>query len=370
MADNFFMGAFGGSFLNHQYLIAATAPTDPLNSVNASLKAALDDGDQGYRLTVKPANIKGGKIDSAIAVSAQNIFVNFGNITPDGYAINTMQPPYQPSSNAPAASALGNERLLADPGKATTLPPQTSDTIGDYLTRRNVEWAWYAGGWGFQSARSIAAGGWQGSDYVGGKALKPGSDTPFVNFQFHHQPFNYFKRFDPATPEGQAERAEHLKDAGVQGEKFVDDIRAGKLPPVTFYKPVGNLNEHAGYADVQRGDQHIADVIAELEKSPQWGHMLVVVTYDENGGYWDHVAPPKGDRFGPGSRIPTLLIGPTVRKGYVDHTMYDTTSILRFITRRWNLPELPGLAVRREKLKENSGVEQGDLSGALTAAAS
>jgi acid phosphatase len=361
MADHFFMGAFGGSFLNHQYLIASAAPVVPVTAANKARVAALDDGPQGHMLTVKPANAG----QSALAVSAANIFVNGGSITPDGFGVNTMQPPFQPSSNAPAAGAAGAQLLLADAGKDTTVPPQTGPNIGDYLSNKKVGWAWYAGGWSYQLARATNPAGWQGSDYINGSALRAdGSALP--NFQFHHQPFNYFERFDPATEKGPAERAQHLRDAGLAGESLVADIRAGKLPPVTFYKPVGNLNEHAGYADVKRGDQHIAEVIAELEKSPQWAHMLVVVTYDENGGFWDHVAPPKGDRFGPGSRVPTLLIGPTVRHNFVDHTLYDTTSILRFITRRWNLPELPGLTVRRQALKANAGVEQGDLSGALT----
>ena len=115
------------------------------------------------------------------------------------------------------------------------------------------------------------------------------------------------------------------------------------MPQVTFYKPQGNLNEHPGYADVLSGDEHIADVVAHLEKSPQWPHMLVVITYDENGGFWDHVAPPKGDRWGPGTRIPTLIVSPFAKRGFVDHTLYDTTSILRFITRRFGLPELAGI---------------------------
>ncbi len=77
--------------------------------------------------------------------------------------------------------------------------------------------------------------------------------------------------------------------------------------------------------------------------------MVVIVTYDENGGWWDHVAPPKGDRWGPGSRIPALVVSPYAKKGFVDHTEYDTASILRLITRRFWLPTLPGLrrATRR-----------------------
>lgn len=365
MADHFFMGAFGGSFLNHQYLIAANPPVVPVTAANNAKVAILSDGPQGSHLAVDPAATGAA---SAMTGPASSIFVSNGaTITPDGFAVNTMQPPYQPSGNKPAPDAHVppvTEGLLADPTNVTTVPPQTQANIGDYLSDKSVEWAWYSGGWAFQTARSTNPAGYIGSDYAN-VGLQADGVTPFVNFQFHHQPFNYFKRFDPTTAAGIAERSDHLKDAGVTGENFVADIRAGKLPPVSFYKPVGNLNEHNGYADVLRGDQHIADIVAELEKSPQWGHMLVIVTYDENGGLWDHVAPPKGDRFGPGSRIPALIIGPTVRKNFVDHTMFDTTSILRFITRRWSLPELPGLATRREALKANSGVEQGDLSDAL-----
>ena len=134
---------------------------------------------------------------------------------------------------------------------------------------------------------------------------------------------------------------------------------------MTFYKPQGNLNEHAGYADVMSGDQHIADVVEHLEKSPQWPHMLVVITYDENGGFWDHVAPPKADRWGPGSRIPALIISPLAKKGAVDHSLYDTTSILRFITKRFALPLLPGLVERDAALKAHGSPPLGDLTAAL-----
>jgi acid phosphatase len=366
MADHFFMGAFGGSFLNHQYLIAATPPVVPITATNSSKVATLDDGDQGFHLKVDPT--KPGAA-SALLGPATSIFVtSSATLTPDGFAVNTMQPAYQPSGNKPVANGAGiTAGLLADPSNPTTVPPQTQATIGDYLTQKGVGWAWYSGGWAFQTARATNPAGWVGSDYSGA-GLQP-DGTPFVNFQFHHQPFNYFKRFDPTTADGVLERNEHLKDAGINGENFIADIRAGKLPPVSFYKPVGNLNEHNGYADVLRGDQAIADILSELEKSPQWAHMLVVVTYDENGGIWDHVAPPKGDRFGPGSRIPAIIAGPTVRKGFVDHTMMDTTSILRFITRRWSLPELPGITRRRQALLQNSGAEQGDMSEVLDTSA-
>jgi phospholipase C len=214
-------------------------------------------------------------------------------------------------------------------------------TIGDLLSRQGVSWAWYAGAWE--------------------AALSGKNARPVPNFQYHHQPFNYFASMAPGT----AERAKHLKDGGLGGTEFIKAIDAGALEQVVFYKPQGNLNEHAGYADVQSGDAHIADLIAHLRKSPQWDHMVVIVTYDENGGFWDHVAPPKGDRWGPGSRIPAVIVSPFAKKGFVDHTRYDTTSILRFITKRFNLPLLPGIQARDESVKANGGEPFGDLSNTL-----
>jgi phospholipase C len=182
-----------------------------------------------------------------------------------------------------------------------------------------------------------------------------------VSFQYHHQPFNYYANYAPGTPA----RAEHIRDGGLDGAAFIEAIDAGTLPQVTFYKPEGKQNEHAGYANVTDGDAHIADVISHLEASPQFAHMVVVVTWDENGGWWDHVAPPKGDRWGPGTRVPALIISPFARRHFVDHTAYDTASALRLITDVFGLPELPGLAARDAALAANGEPPMGNMSAAL-----
>ena len=96
--------------------------------------------------------------------------------------------------------------------------------------------------------------------------------------------------------------------------------------------------------------------------------MVILVTYDEFGGQFDHVAPPKGDLLGPGTRIPALVISPFAKKGYVDHTMYDTASALRLIARRWSLPTLPGLAARDAAVTASTGKPMGDLTNALNLA--
>ena len=331
LADDFFMGAFGGSFLNHFWLICACTPVYPdadKSPAKPSISVVDSDG-----VTLTPATNA-----PASAMDGVPKFVSDGNLTPDFFAVNTMQPPYQPSANKPLA---GGDPAMGDPSAPTTLPPQHEQTIGDQLSLKGIGWAWYAGAW--QAA-------------LDGKGAGP---TP--NFQFHHQPFNYFANYAPGTPA----RAEHLKDAGMGGVDFIKDIDAGALPPVTFYKPQGNLNEHAGYTDVESGDRHLADVIEHLQGSPQWAHMVVIVTYDENGGFWDHVAPPKADRWGPGTRVPTIIVSPFAKRGYVDHTQYDTTSILRLIAHRFGLPPLPGVVVRDAALVAHGNPPMGDLTNTV-----
>ena len=82
-------------------------------------------------------------------------------------------------------------------------------------------------------------------------------------------------------------------------------------------------------------------------------------------GFYDHAQVPLGDRWGPGTRIPALIVSPFARKGFVDKTQYDTGSILRFITHRWSLAPLPGIVERDAGLAKNGSAPMGDLSGAL-----
>jgi acid phosphatase len=326
LADNFFMGAFGGSFLNHQYLICACAPR--FENAPASMRVRLDS--QG-RLEKSPGS-------PSAAVGAVQVASGGGQVTPDGYAVNTAQPPYQPSGFAPAAN--GPREMAAS---VEVIPPQSAKTVGDTLSAKGVSWAWFAGGY-----RRALVDGMQAPGQPRKVIYRRAPDSP--NFQPHHQPFNYYARFAPGT----TERARHLRD----GDDLMQAIEKGNLPAVSFYKPAGVDTQHPSYTDIMTGDAHISAVLDKLKASPQWKHMLVIVTYDENGGYWDHVAPPTGpgwgDRFGPGSRIPTLLIGPDVKKGAIDSTPMDSTSILKFITLRFGLEPLPGV---REKM--------GDLTSAL-----
>jgi acid phosphatase len=343
LADNFFEAAFGGSFLNHQYLICACAPEYP-NADTAAAKPTIAVLDTDASGKVLPRLTLAGSAPAS-AMDGPPTYANSGNIVPKNYfgdaafrAVNTMQPPYQPSGNAPAA---GGDPAFADPGRPTTLPPQTAKTIGDQLTAKGITWAWYAGAWTQASTdRSVIY------------------NNTVPNFQAHHHPFNYYSAYAPAT----AARSQHLKDYN----DLVSAAAAGTLPQVVFYKPTGNVNQHPGYTNISDGDAHIADLVSKLQKSPQWGNMVIIITYDEFGGQWDHVAPPKGDLLGPGTRIPAIIVSPFARMGMVDHTQYDTASIQRLLNRRFDLDPLPGLTARDAALKTAGSQPMGDFTNALT----
>ncbi|MFL9926408.1 acid phosphatase [Herbaspirillum lusitanum] len=340
LCDNFFQGAFGGSFLNHQYLIAATAPFYPnvKTSVSHTQVAKTVSGE------AKDTRLATSENSPASAMTGAPKF-GPSALTPDGYAVNTMAPPYWPTW-----ARDRNNPAYSEPNQPSVLVPQTHEHIGDKLGKKGVEWAWYAGAW--QATLD---------EYKDSKGI-----PKIPNFQYHHQPFNYFKNLGPENP---AERNKRLRDGGLGDDsstnRFLADAEAGRLPPVSFYKPQGNLNMHAGYADVASGDRHIAHIVKSLRSSPQWNNMVVVITVDENGGWWDHVAPPKGDRWGPGTRIPALVVSPFARKGTVDHTVYDTASILRLITRTFGLEKLDGLKERDDAMIARGQLPMGDLTNAL-----
>jgi phospholipase C len=237
--------------------------------------------------------------------AADGRMVRDGAVTPDGYAVNTLFSAYQPHPPT------------TDP--AQLVPPQTLPTIGDRLDEKGISWTWYSGGW-----NAALAGRYD------------------HQFQFHHQPFAYFKTYGDGT-EG---KRRHLRDEA----DFLADIDGGRLPAVVFYKPVGDENEHPGYADVASGDERVVDIIERLRKSPLWAGTAIIVTYDENGGFWDHVPPPKLDRWGPGTRVPALIISPFAKRRFVDHTPYDTTSILKLIEARHGLAPLAERDARADGL--------------------
>jgi acid phosphatase len=369
LADNFFQGAHGGSFLNHQFLVAAQPPLFPgadhsgqntdaacaTGTANCDLHSVVDAAGMPNNYPYYTAD--GGAVHDGMLTVAADAFgacaPSFPGAapTPAGtlcgdYAINTIQPftqPFQPGT------AIGMR-----------LPLLTGDNIGDALSEKDVSWKWYSGGWdnaagnnGHDTAHPRGPGWSAGptGTAIGTCAPPPpapgepaGSAMPAAGalfpycpgtlFQYHHQPFGYFTKYADGSPG----RVAHLADE----EQFrLDAATRGGLPPVSFVKPYGAENEHPGYASATKGSGHLVDLIKMIVDGPNAANTLIIVTYDEFGGQWDHVSPPgttdnpgPHDAYGPGTRIPTLLISAGLTSGVLK-SQHDTSSILATIEHRF-----------------------------------
>lgn len=289
VCDNFHQAAFGGSFLNHQWLIAARTPFWP----------------------EAPARIRSIEKDGKI--------IKEGEATPDGYIVNTIQPEGAPHANPnPVPSWLQQACPNCKLPNEVLLPSLSYDTIGDRLTEKEVSWAWYAQSW----------------DLAMMFFDKNNTDLP--GFSYHHQPFVYFDNYLVGKP-GRT----HLQDL----TQFFTGLREDKLPSVSYIKLTSPFSEHPGQNGLEPGVAKVGEIIAAIRASKSWQDTAIILTYDENGGFWDHVPPPvndppRTDRWGPSNRVPTVIISPFAKKGFVDTTYYDTTSILKFIETRFKLKPL------------------------------
>ena len=301
LCDNFFHSAYGGSFLNHQWLIAAQTPP---------WTTAIPTGwISSYDPTTKTL------LDNQLSFDGQ-------------YGVNTIQPakaPFSPGTPDPTLRLLINNTDPSQPGYVVT--------IGNRLDDARISWKWYAGGWNAALQNNTQA-----------------ANDPNIIFQFHHQPFAYFTKYapfldapnanytttPPLNPDTTGPNA-HLQDE----TQFLTDLQHNKLPAVSFIKFAGIDNEHPGYTDVVTGQQHVADIVAAVQNSNIWNTCAIIVTYDENGGRWDHVVPPvRSDGWGTGTRVPAIIISPLAQKGFVDHTEFETVSILKFLESRFHLAPL------------------------------
>ena len=275
--------------------MSARAPLD--TAVDPALYSILDAN--GFPNDKYPlyhtAGVKDGPLTQACGPSAVPGFAC------GDYGVNTMQP-----SNAPTGSGT----------KLPLISDKDYPNIGDLLSAAKISWNWYSGGWD-----DAAAG------------------NPGKLFQFHHQPLNYWADYGP-TGSGRV----HLKD---EDHDFLPAVQNGTLPTVSFVKPYGSENEHPGYASEPNGSDNLVNTINAILAGPQARDTLIVVTYDEFGGQWDHVPPPGQagspgvhDEWGPGTRIPAVLISKSFKRSGVDHTSYDTTSILATIEHSLGLAAL------------------------------
>jgi phospholipase C len=111
--------------------------------------------------------------------------------------------------------------------------------------------------------------------------------------------------------------------------QFVDDAAAGKLATVSWIVTPAMVSEHAP-ASVCVGENWTVSLLNALMQGPDWQSSAVFLTWDDFGGFYDHVPPQHVDGYGLGFRVPLLVISPYARKGYIDHTLYEFSSMLRF----------------------------------------
>ena len=195
--------------------------------------------------------------------------------------------------------------------KLTASVPAANGTIFDRLDAHQIDWANY-----FQNLPSAL--------------IVPGADTAARS-----------SRFRPI-------------------DKFYTDVAAGRLPQFTFLDPQYDTTSEENPQDIQVGERFVASVVNALVRAPTWKSTALFITYDEHGGYYDHVPPPRAirpdsiapiqeasqpkltpgayDRYG--FRVPLIVVSPWAKAGYVSQVVQDHTSITAFLERKWNLPAM------------------------------
>ena len=292
------------------------------------------------------------------AMSDNHFSSTFGPSTPGAINLVSGQTHgFSPDGGAvPAASGtmIGDPQPTGDicdtRDTSSSVDPRNRN-VGDLLNAQGVSWGWFQGGFADCAASHTDAGGVVSKDYIP-----------------HHEPFQYYASTanpDHTRPTSTAEIG-HAGPANHQYDltDFWSAVRAHSLPSVSFLKAAAYQDGHAGYSTPLDEQRFLVETLNQLQKSSQWEHTAVVIAYDDSDGWYDHQMSPivnqsreandaltgpgacgtnpariAGgylDRCGYGPRQPLLVISPFAKRNFVDHSVTDQTSILRFIEDNWN----------------------------------
>ena len=242
-------------------------------------------------------------------------------------------------------------------------PPQLAmlgQNIGDLLNAKGTTWGWFQGGF----RPTVPAT--NTTKAVCGAATMNVGGVRQTDYSAHHEPFQYYA--STANPQhlppsavaliGQTDQANHQYDL----TDFWDAASTGHLPAVSFLKAKRSQDGHAGYSSPLDEQRFLVDTLNTLQTLPEWAHMAVIIAWDDSDGWYDHVLGPimkqsttsedglsapgqcgstntdgVAGRCGYGPRLPLLVISPYAKANFVDSTLTDQTSVLRFIEDNWHL---------------------------------
>ena len=139
-------------------------------------------------------------------------------------------------------------------------------------------------------------------------------------------------------------------------QEFMIDAVAGKLPAVSWLV-TGELSEHPPMSTC-KGENWTVRQLNSIMRGPDWNSTAVFITWDDFGGFYDHVVPPHVDNYGYGPRVPLLIISPYAKRGYVSHSVYELSSFLKFVEMRFHLPPLTQRDSRANSMLDSFNFDQ------------
>jgi phospholipase C len=314
------------------------------------------------------------------ALNDNSFGTNFGPSTPG--AINLVSGQTNGAVRSTGTTAT-DASLVADGAGGLTMigdPDPTDDAcsstrgatatmagknIGDLLSARNITWGWFQGGFDLTVTNANGTTGCARSSY------SPIVGSYKSDYVPHHQPFQYYRSTaNPKHVRPKSVASIGTRDDGGANHQYdVNDfyaaVSAGNFPAVSFLKATAIQNGHPGNSDPLDEQTFIATVLNFLQKSSEWKTTAVILAYDDSDGWYDHVSRivnpssasadglnsagvcgtgtplpgvkgmPVNGRCGYGPRLPLLVVSPYARANFVDHTLTDQTSIMRFIEDNW-----------------------------------
>ncbi len=266
--------------------------------------------------------------------------------------------------NADSSPAIQNRYLISNLNSAlddcsydeqgnpfgSLVEVENQKNIGDLLSAQKIKWGYFAGGF-TPTGKNKLGGAICGKASISRYSVKSLDYFPGGVLE----PFQYFKstsnphHLPPSSVSliGSQDQANHQYDL----DNFYKVLDDNNLPAVSFIKAKSFEDEHGDFSDPLDGQNFLVKIINKVMKSNSWKNTAIIITYDDTDGSYDHVLPPKSQfdsvvgRHGFGQRVPFLVISPYSKSNYVDHTLLNQASILKFIEYNWGLGSIGGSSI-------------------------